>query len=122
MDKAKARELITAYCNAWVQNDSHLFSSVLHNEAVVRECTGSVMEGKVVLQQWFSDWNSNRNKVDYWTIQTFGYDGGNLTAFVEWEFKCEYKSKEYEWNGCSIVYFKDHLISGINEYEMTKKR
>lgn len=118
MEKEKVISLINDYFKAWVKKDKKLFLSTLHNEAIVRECTGAVCQGKTALEAWFTDWNKGTNRVDYWKIKSFGYDKENSTAYVEWIFKCLYENEEYEWEGASIIYFKDDLIIGINEYEM----
>lgn len=53
--------------------------------------------------------------MEYWQIKKLGFDEENQTAFVEWRFKCVYGAKQYEWDGASIVYFKDSQIIELNE-------
>ena len=95
-----------------------MFLSVLYDQVEVRENTGAIYQGKKTLEKWFTSWNRGANKVIYWEINSFGFDEKKSAAFVEWNFKCKYENKEHEFEGSSIVYFKDNLIFGINEYEM----
>lgn len=37
---------ITFPNEAWIKKDIKMFSKVVHEAAIVRECTGAVMEGK----------------------------------------------------------------------------
>ncbi len=122
MEEKIARELIEKYFKAWKEKDLKSFLSVLHNQAEVRESTGAIYQGKKTLEKWFTSWNRGTNRVIYWKINSFGFDEKKSTAFLEWKFKCSYESKEYEFEGSSIVYFKDKFILGINEYEMKLER
>lgn len=58
----------------------------------------------------------------YWDIHNIGLDYEQMTAFVEWKFKCKYKGTTLEWDGTSIVYFENSLIIELNEYEMKKDK
>lgn len=118
MEKEAAKKLIEKYIKAWKEKDFKMLLSVLHEQAEVRESTGAVYQGKETLEKWFISWNQGTNKVIYWEINSFGFDEKREVAFIEWKFKCSYENKEYEFEGSSIVYFKDNLIFGINEYEM----
>lgn len=122
MNRDKIEEQIKRYFDAWVECDFEKFKSVVHEGAIVRECTGAVIEGKQQLHRWFTEWNEHGNKVESWDIHSIGIDSENDTAYVEWEFKCVFEGKEYEWDGASIVYFRDELIIELNEYEMNKEK
>jgi hypothetical protein len=122
LNRAHVVQLISTYFQSWVDQDFDMFNSVVHKEAVVRECNGAVIEGKAELFRWFTEWNSESNQVVNWNIKCIGFDEHQEVAFVEWTFKCLYKSKEYEWEGSSIVYFKDALMYEINEYEMKQDK
>lgn len=122
MNRKLAEELITRYINAWVNKDFETFKQVVHHQACVRECTGAVITSKAELHRWFTEWNRSDNQVVYWHIHYIGYDEGGNKAFVEWSFKCIYESHHYEWDGASIVSFRDALISELNEYEMKQKK
>lgn len=122
MNRELAEELIAHYFNAWVKKDMEAFKRVLHNHAVVRECTGAVIKGEAALHRWFAEWNHSDNQVIHWHIRHVGYDDNRDIAFIEWNFKCVYESQQYEWDGASIVSFKDALISEVNEYEMKKEK
>jgi len=118
MEEEIAKELIEKYTKAWKEKDLKMLLSVLHDRIEIRESTGAVYHGKKTLEKWFTSWNQGTNKVIYWEINSFGFDEKREVAFIEWKFKCSYENKEYEFEGSSIVYFKDELISRINEYEM----
>ncbi|GGH27434.1 nuclear transport factor 2 family protein [Paenibacillus segetis] len=122
MNRNQTSIIINEYFESWIKKDMEMFTKVVHDEAIIRECTGAVMEGKNELENWFTQWNNSDNKVDYWTIKEIGYDEVRNVAFVEWRFKCLFDAKEYEWEGSSIVYFKDSLIIELNEYEMKQDK
>lgn len=118
MNRNQVTSIVNDYFESWVKKDIGMFSNVIHDAVIVRECTGAVMEGKEELVKWFTHWNQSNNKVDYWTIKEIGFDERRNVAFVEWTFKCIYDATEYVWDGASIVYFKESLIIELNEYEM----
>lgn len=122
MNRNQASIIISEYFESWIKKDIEMFSRVVHDAAIIRECTGAVMEGKNELLIWFAQWNDSDNKVDYWEIKEIGFDEVRNVAFVEWRFKCLYDGKEYEWDGSSIVYFKESLIIELNEYEMKQDK
>lgn len=122
MNREIVVQRITMYFQSWVEKDFDKFISVIHDEAIVRECTGAVIEGKDELQRWFTEWNESGNKVVYWDINSIGFDSEKKAAFVEWKFKCVFEKKEYEWDGSSIVYIRDNLIIELNEYEMKQDK
>lgn len=122
MNRDKAVDLITRYFKAWEDKDFDLFAGTIHDAAIVRECTGAIIEGREQLHRWFSLWNGNDNGVLYWHVHRIGYDNERRAAFVEWTFKCRYEGKEYEWDGSSVVSFRDFLIYELNEYEMKKEK
>lgn len=122
MNKNQAVELIALYFESWVEQNYEKFTRTVHEEAIVRECTGAVIQGKHELDRWFTEWNENGNKVIYWNIHRIGYDSEKMSAFVEWTFKCRFDGTEYEWDGASVVYFRDSLIVELNEYEMKREK
>ncbi|WP_338543359.1 nuclear transport factor 2 family protein [Paenibacillus tundrae] len=122
MERETAVEVINQYFRSWVEKDFNLFVGSIHEEAIVRECTGEVIQGRDELNRWFKQWNGSDNEVMYWDIHNIGFDYEQMTAFVEWKFKCKYKGTTYEWDGTSIVYFENSLIIELNEYEMKKDK
>lgn len=122
LDRNQASKLIDQYFESWIKQDLELFSKVVHEKAVIRECTGAVMEGKAELASWFTQWNNGDNRVDYWGIKEIEFDEVSQVAFVEWIFKCFYEAKDYEWDGVSVVRFKEALIIELNEYEMKRDK
>jgi hypothetical protein len=122
MNRDKVFEKINQYFTSWIEKDFNLFESVLHDESVIRECTGTVIQGRDQLNGWFLQWNGNGNEVVSWEIKNIGYDSESLNAFVEWNFICKFKSRKYEFEGSSIICFENSLIKEINEYEMKKKK
>lgn len=120
MEPSQARELTDRYFASWLSPDLERFLSCLHPSAVVRECTGSVYEGRDEHTSWFAGWNSGGNRVNAWEIHSFGCDPGTESAFVEWTFNCTYEGADYEWYGASILRFRQGLIAEINEYERKK--
>jgi len=90
---------------------------VLHDKIEIWECTGAVYLGKRTFERWFNDWYQGTNRILYWEIKSFGFDERKSAAFIEWKFKCCYKDKEYQFEGSSVIYFKDELIFKMNEYE-----
>ncbi|WP_055108638.1 nuclear transport factor 2 family protein [Paenibacillus ihumii] len=122
MNRDKAIEIVTLYFESWMEKDFIKFTKVMHDEAIVRECTGAVIEGKDELTRWFTEWNEGENTVLKWISHNFGFDKERMSAFVEWKFKCIFEGKEYEWDGSSIVYFRDSFIVELNEYEMKQEK
>ncbi len=122
MKEETAKKLIEKYVNGWKDGDLKILLSVLHDRVEVRECTGAVYQGKKTIGKWFTSWNQGTNKIIYWEINSFGFDEKKAVAFFEWKFKCRYENKEYQFEGSSIVYFKDELLFRINEYEMKLKK
>lgn len=122
MNRDQATGLITSYFESWVEQNADQFRRTIHEDGVVRECTGAVIQGKHQLERWFTEWNESGNKVLYWNIHHIGYDPEKLSAFVEWSFKCCFEGIEYEWDGASVVYFRDALIVELNEYEMKREK
>lgn len=122
MNRNQVTKTVSDYFESWIKKDIGMFSNVIHDAAIITECTGAVMEGKDELVSWFTQWNNSDNKVEYWTIKEIGFDETRNVAFVEWRFKCIYDTKEYEWDGSSIVYFKESLIIELNEYEMKQMK
>ncbi|WP_043891125.1 nuclear transport factor 2 family protein [Paenibacillus sp. Aloe-11] len=122
MNRNQAFRIIGEYFESWIKKDTEIFNKVIHDAAIIRECTGAVMEGKNELVNWFTQWNNSDNKVDCWEIKEIGFDEASEAAFVEWRFKCLYDAQEYEWDGASIVYFKDSLIIELNEYKMKQNK
>lgn len=122
LSRNQAEDLIKTYFHSWIEKNFEQFTSVIHDEAIVRECTGAVIEGKAELHRWFKEWNDSGNQVVFWKIHTIGYDKERTSAFVEWTFKCIFEEQEYEWDGCSMVHFRDSLIVELNEYEMKREK
>lgn len=117
MERVRARELTDRYFTAWLDADIAAFLSCLHRKAVVRECTGAAFEGLEELERWFGEWNRGENRVTQWEVSSWGFDEGEESAFIEWEFRCLYEGTEYEWLGASVVHFRDERILELNEYE-----
>lgn len=118
MEEETVKKLIEKYIKGWKDRDLEMLLSVLHAQIEVRECTGAVYQGKETLEKWFTDWNQGTNKILYWKINSLSFDENKSVAFFEWKFKCFFEDKEYEFEGLSIIYFKDKLIFRIKEYEM----
>lgn len=55
MNREMVDQRITMYFESWVEKDFNKFISVIHDNAIVRECTGAVIEGKEALQRWFTE-------------------------------------------------------------------
>lgn len=121
-NRKAAEALVNAYMASWLQQDTDLFASVLHEEAIVRECTGAVIAGKEELNRWFRQWHESGNRVTVWALRRIGFDETCGAAFAEWTFQCEYEGRTYTWDGSSIVRFRDGLIAEINEYEMKQEK
>ncbi len=117
MKEETAKDLIEKYIRGWKDNDLEILLPVLHDEVELWECTGAVYQGKRTIERWFTDWYQGTNRILYWEIKSFGFDEKNSTAFIEWKFKCRHENKEHEFEGSSVIYFKDELIFKINEYE-----
>jgi ketosteroid isomerase-like protein len=122
LNRNQVTKIINDYFESWVKKDLESFCNVIHDKVIVRECTGAVIEGKHEVINWFTQWNISDNKVDYWTIKELGLDETRDIAFVEWRFKCIFDAKMYEWDGSSIIYFKESLIIELNEYEMKQDK
>jgi hypothetical protein len=117
LKKAFAKELVEKYARGWKDKNLEMLLEVIHKEVEVWECTGAVYKGKRTFKKWFTNWYKGANKIIYWDINSFGFDNEQSAAFIEWKFKCKYENKEYEFEGSSVIYFKDELIFRVNEYE-----
>ncbi len=117
LKKAYARELIEKYVKGWKDRNLDMLLEVVHEQVEVWECTGAIYQGKKTLEKWFTDWYQGTNRITHWDIDSFGFDNEESAAFIEWKFRCIHENKEYQFEGSSVIYFKDELIFRVNEYE-----
>lgn len=120
MNKDKAILLTDNYFKAWLTKDFKLFSSVLHQDIIVKECIGDIYNSKEVAEKWFKSFNIN-NSVLKWDIYEYLYDFENETLIPLWVFRLSYEGNEFGFKGTSIIRFKDELIHSIDEYQMEIK-
>lgn len=118
MDRMLAFTIIDRYFKSWLEQDKEAFLSLLHEEILVKECTGDTYNNKAIAQRWFEGWNKEGNKVLNWDISSRYYDQDSQVAVVEWKFECLYDYNAYSFLGSSIVGFKDELIIKLFEFQM----
>ena len=122
MNKNLAYKIVDDYFKSWLKQDKEGFLSLLHEDVVVKECTGDVYKNKMIAEKWFEGWNVDGNKVFRWDISNRYYDNEKETAIIEWEFECLYEYNIYCFLGISTIRFKADLIYKLNEYQMDKEK
>ena len=118
MNHKEVAILVKKYVESWINNDSALFISILHDEIMISECYGPIYKGKQACLDWFSDWNKE-NQVLSWEILDFSYDNLVSKVCFEWRFEYKLENQIHVFFGCSFISLEDGKFLAINEY-MTK--
>jgi hypothetical protein len=121
MKKIDARNIINKYLNSWLKKDMALFSSVIHEKVIVKECYGPIYKWKSANLSWFRRWNEGNNKVTRWKIKSFSFDTDHASCAFEWDFSCTYAGQKHSFSGCSYAILKEGKILRLNEYKMKKE-
>jgi hypothetical protein len=97
-----------------MDKDPSAIEEYFSDSIVYSECYGPEYRGKEQCLRWFKDWN-NKGSVLAWEIKNI--TSIKDTCFVEWHFGCDYENKIAEFDGVSIIKFKDGKIIQIKEFQ-----
>ena len=97
-------QVIKRYFNSWIIPNFKDFEDTFSKNASYSECYGPIYRNKAEIIAWYKDWNKNGQVLE-WPIKNIWID--KEIAFVEWYFKCNYKSRISEFDGVSIIKFDE---------------
>lgn len=107
--------VISAYFEAWLNQDGTRLKEFFDEQAVYCESYGPEYRGLVQIEQWFHDWNQC-GAVLKWEIKRMLHQGALTVA--EWYFLCEHQGETSGFDGVSIVEFNDRgKILKLEEYQ-----
>lgn len=118
MNKATAYLLIQSYIDGWINGNLESIVSTLCEDCVIIESHGPRYTGLENIKGWVNDWFVDNNRVNRWKVSSFCFTDEN--AFFEWSFNCSFENKIYDFEGASLVTFRDSKIFSINEYRRTE--
>lgn len=97
-------EIIRKYFKAWIDKDADALRGIFSEDAVYSECWGPEYHGAAQILQWFSDWNTKGDVLE-WTIKrTMAHE---RTLVAEWYFKCSWEGSVDGFDGVTIADFDD---------------
>ena len=108
-------QVIKRYFNSWIIPNFKDFEDTFSKNASYSECYGPIYRNKAEIIAWYKDWNKNGQVLE-WPIKNIWID--KEIAFVEWYFKCNYKSRISEFDGVSIIKFDEaNKIISVKEFQ-----
>lgn len=108
-------QIIEAYFDAWISNNSSILSSLFGSDVIYIECYGPEYHGIEQIIQWFSNWH-RKGSVMEWNIKQFIHQD-NVVA-VEWYFKCDYENNVDGFDGMSLITFnEENRMTSIKEFQ-----
>lgn len=108
-------EIIKNYFQSWISNNCKILRDIFDSKVIYSECYGPEYRGLDVIERWFKDWHK-QGTVLAWDIKQFIHSA-NVTV-VEWYFKCKYDGGISEFDGVSLIEFKDNnCIISIKEFQ-----
>ena len=106
--------IIKKYFQSWTTRDFSNLDTYFDEKIIYRECYGPIYIGLDELHQ-FIDNMMNRQKVLNWRIDKILPTDKN-TYTVLWYFHAV-EHTEYDFDGASIIQFKDNKIIDVAEYQ-----
>jgi ketosteroid isomerase-like protein len=117
MDTHKATNLIKQYVEGWKAAQIDDVLNTLAEDCVVTESYGPIYRGRDKVRVWIEKWLGEDNRVLQWDIHSFVH--GQDSAAFEWSFKCLWHGSEFNFEGASVVQFKNGKIWYMREYATT---
>ena len=114
MKREDAESLIQRYVEGWRKADRDKILDTLAPDCVIVESHGPTYRGRAAIGQWIDTWFEAGGTVDRWEITSLAI--AEDAAAFEWSFACTWLEKAYDFEGASIVRFKEGKIAGIREY------
>jgi len=116
--KAEAADrLIRQYVEGWRKGDAAMILASVNADCVIVESHGPSYRGKDQIARWVDTWFGAGGEVLLWEIRSLEVLGD--AGFFEWSFACKWLGERYDFEGASVVRFKETLISNIREYATT---
>jgi hypothetical protein len=117
MKAGLAEQLIRQYVQGWCAGDVAMILAQLGEDCVITESHGPTYRGKDQIARWIDTWFGAGGEVLGWEIRSLEAQGE--AGFFEWSFACRWLEEQYEFEGASVVRFRDEKISSIREYATT---
>ena len=99
----------------WRDGDAAETLATVTEDRVITESHGLTYHGKDQVVRWVETWFGGA--VLAWEICSL--EATHEAAFFEWAFACRWLGEEYEFEGASVVRFRDEKIVSIREYATT---
>jgi ketosteroid isomerase-like protein len=117
MNAELADRLIRQYVDGWRESDAAKILETVTDDCVIAESHGPTYHGKEQAARWIDTWFGAGGEVLAWEIRSL--EATREAAFFEWSFACQWLGESYEFEGASVVRFRDEKIASIREYATT---
>jgi hypothetical protein len=122
MNRTLAEKLIKDYLYSWIKEDLNLLLDTLDDKIFISECYGPIYKSKKEIENWFTDWCLNENKVTKFESLLIIYDKEHNSACVEWDFECYCNGEVGSFFGTSLIEFNENKIISLKEFKSEKER
>lgn len=112
-----AERLIRQYVDGWREGDAAKILASVTGDCVVTESHGPTYHGAEQIARWVDTWFGAGGEVLAWEVRSL--EATRAAACFEWSFACKWLEERYEFEGASIVRFRDEKIAAIREYATT---
>jgi hypothetical protein len=112
-----ADRLICRYVDGWRDADAAMILASISADCVITESHGPTYRGKDQIARWIETWFGAGGEVLLWEIRSLEALGN--AGFFEWSFACKWLEERYDFEGASVVRFRDEKIASIREYATT---
>lgn len=117
MNADLAKQLIRRYVDGWREGDATKILDTVTEDCVVVESHGPTYHGKDQIARWVDTWFGAGGEVLVWEIRSL--EVLDETGFFEWSFGCKWLGERYDFDGASVVRFRDEKIALLREYATT---
>jgi ketosteroid isomerase-like protein len=117
MEAEAAEKLIRSYVEGWREGNIDKILGTVAQDCVVIESHGPTYHGADQIARWVDTWFGAGGEVLLWEIRSLEVLGES--GFFEWSFACKWLGKRYDFDGASVVRFRDEKIASIREYATT---
>jgi ketosteroid isomerase-like protein len=112
-----AERLIRHYVDGWRTGDAAKILATVSEDCVITESHGPTYRGSNQISRWIDAWFGAGGEVLGWEIRLL--EAAGEVAFFEWSFACRWLGERYEFEGASVVRFRDEKIAFVREYATT---
>ena len=119
--REQALKLFEQYAQGWKDNDIEKIVASLADDCVITESHGPTYRGIEQVKKWFDFWLQEKGRVSRWDVVSFYFLEKENAAFLESNFACNVRGKDYVLPGISVVKYKEGKIVFLHEYRMTKE-